>query len=642
MAKRISIISPGQLHDMLEKFNQLQDTLEKMNATAGKIGDNVRKVADGFSKSANAAKNTVSQVKEVENSTKSARSSATDLYYAFKSISNAADGVKNSIIKFYTAHDKFKKPMIELARLSFKAEGIGTTLHQVKALGEAMRRFGGDSRTAASHIENLQANLADIEWGGEGGGLGEVAMRYGLDIVPGADDANSINEKLHNLLGNLNAGQQLNVKRLLGLDDATFQLLKSNDYARLMEIGNGRAAGQLKNDAESKAIAVNDQDAARGAQEQQYGIQQSTSIYDSLIQYYQDIIDRLKSIESISGDLAKAEIKLEQGKALLDAIASLIKALNGLSMLLGAQGLPDISGPKGKTSAKVAKTAWKFVKHLFELGMLLKLGPVALGVGMAYAMYKPMQLLDSEVKEIERYKNASPEEKARMREEQKKKFGKQGLTKYFDMADAAKERMRKEGGPAWKPRSQSRVDDAISAYRNAEASGDIASSALLDAWQTRGRGYDKRANASQEQLEKLNNFIAGLSKSQAQEILDELNLTDAKGRKRDYDVDSSTMKLLQERAGLVESAAGKANDNMKEAGVNLATTESAASQSVHPGNVVQNKTEYKDHIEVHVDSPKEAQETVREFQHRHDGEQGATASFDPSNAGVDMSEPRGM
>jgi len=652
MAKRISIIDKGQLHEMLEGFKQLQNTLEKMNATIGLVGENTKKVAEGFAKSEKEAKNTASQVKDVEKSTKGAKMSATDLYYAFKNIANAANGIKNSIIKFYTAHDKFKKPMIELARLSFKAEGIGTSLHQVKALGEAMRQFGGDSRSAASHIENLQANIADIEWGGEGGGLGEVAMRYGLDIVPGADDANSINEKLHDLLGNLNAGQQLNVKRLLGLDDATFQLLKSNDYKKLMEEGNRRAEGQLKNDAENKAKEVNATDAARNAQEEQYGIQQSTQIFDTLKQLDQDIINRLQSLEKYSGDIAKAEIKLEQGKALVDGIGSLIKAINGLTTLLGAKSLLDIFGPKGN-AGKAAKTAWNLGKsglrgawnigkNVFRWGRTAGMGGLALGAGMAYAMYKPMQLLDSDAKEIERYKKASPEEKKKMREAQKEKFGGLGLTKYFDQADAAEKRKKEEGDPVWKVRSQSRVDDAIAAYKNAEESGDIASSQLLDAWQRKGKGFDQRANASQEQLQKLNNFIAGLSKSQAQDILDELNYTDAKGHKRNYDVDDSTMKLLRERAAEVERTAGRANGNMKEAGLNLATTERAASQSVRPSNVVQNKTEYKDHIEVHVANPKEAEKTVREFQHRHDGEQTTTTSQGSSNAGIDMSEPRGM
>lgn len=125
-----------------------------------------------------------------------------------------------AIKKSFAAVMSFAKEGEELARM---ADMAGTSANQIEKLSIALKNYGGSASSASSTLSKLNQQMEDLKYG-KGGKLGQASIRYGLNI-----NAQTPEQMLLNIakrMEGLKPLQQLNLGRMLGLDDATIMLLQ--------------------------------------------------------------------------------------------------------------------------------------------------------------------------------------------------------------------------------------------------------------------------------------------------------------------------------------------------------------------------------------------------------------------------------
>lgn len=93
----------------------------------------------------------------------------------------------------------------------------GGSIQEVSALGNAMKRFGGDSNSVISAIKAINSGLQQARFGG--GALIEVAKKYGL-MVKNYGSAEKTILGLANQMGRYDRQTRIAIASQLGLDDA--------------------------------------------------------------------------------------------------------------------------------------------------------------------------------------------------------------------------------------------------------------------------------------------------------------------------------------------------------------------------------------------------------------------------------------
>lgn len=93
----------------------------------------------------------------------------------------------------------------------------GGNVEEVSALGNAMKRFGGDTNSVINTMKTMNSHLHEAKYGG--GALIEVAKKYGLVISKGASAEQTIT-KLASQMGRFNRQTRVAIASQLGLDEA--------------------------------------------------------------------------------------------------------------------------------------------------------------------------------------------------------------------------------------------------------------------------------------------------------------------------------------------------------------------------------------------------------------------------------------
>lgn len=122
--------------------------------------------------------------------------------------------------KTFSAVMGFAKEGEELSRM---AQLSGTSAGSIEKLGIALKNYGGSASSASSTLGKLNRQMEDLKFGKKNK-LGQAAIQYGLDI-----NAATPEDMLRNIakrMEGMGALQQVNMGRMLGLDDATIMLLQ--------------------------------------------------------------------------------------------------------------------------------------------------------------------------------------------------------------------------------------------------------------------------------------------------------------------------------------------------------------------------------------------------------------------------------
>ena len=93
----------------------------------------------------------------------------------------------------------------------------GGNVEEVSALGNAMKRFGGDTNSVINTMKTMNSHLHEAKYGG--GALIEVAKKYGLVISKGASAEQTI-IKLTSQMGRFDRQTRVAIASQLGLDEA--------------------------------------------------------------------------------------------------------------------------------------------------------------------------------------------------------------------------------------------------------------------------------------------------------------------------------------------------------------------------------------------------------------------------------------
>ncbi|ELV5447887.1 hypothetical protein SHE86_001744, partial [Campylobacter jejuni] len=129
--------------------------------------------------------------------------------------------VFGSIVATYFSYEVFKGIIQGYAdfnsQLSNTLALTGGSVEEVSALGNALKRFGGNTESVTNSMKALNQHLQDAKFGG--GALIEVAKKYGL-VVSKYDSAEKTIMNLASQMGRYDRQTRVAIASQLGLDDA--------------------------------------------------------------------------------------------------------------------------------------------------------------------------------------------------------------------------------------------------------------------------------------------------------------------------------------------------------------------------------------------------------------------------------------
>lgn len=93
----------------------------------------------------------------------------------------------------------------------------GGNVENVTAMGQALKRFGGDTNSVINAMKSINGHLQELKFGG--GAFVELARKYGIS-VNAFDSADKILLKLGQQLGKYDRQTRISIANTLGLDDS--------------------------------------------------------------------------------------------------------------------------------------------------------------------------------------------------------------------------------------------------------------------------------------------------------------------------------------------------------------------------------------------------------------------------------------
>ena len=129
--------------------------------------------------------------------------------------------VFGGLMASYFSYEIFKGAILGFAEFNTKlAQSIeltGGSVENISAMGNALKRFGGDTQSVISSMESLNSSLQEAKF--VGGALVEVSKKYGLAFSPFANAEDTL-QCLAFQMSNYNRETRVAIGRTLGLDDS--------------------------------------------------------------------------------------------------------------------------------------------------------------------------------------------------------------------------------------------------------------------------------------------------------------------------------------------------------------------------------------------------------------------------------------
>lgn len=214
-------VGTQEWHEANQKLKVSQEELAHALSSEGRreitvARQEAKKLAESEREAARAAK-------ELERDTKAAGKAVSQSSREYEKFARKAViflGQYLAIKKTFSAVMGFAAEGEQLARM---AQLSGTSAEAIEKLGIALKNYGGSASSASSVLGKLNKQMEDLKFG-KGGKLGQAAIRYGLDI-----NAQTPEDMLRNIakrMEGMGALQQVNMGRMLGLDDSTIMFLQ--------------------------------------------------------------------------------------------------------------------------------------------------------------------------------------------------------------------------------------------------------------------------------------------------------------------------------------------------------------------------------------------------------------------------------
>lgn len=147
---------------------------------------------------------------------------------SLKSFGKIAGGIFASIAS-YGALKSAIFSFTELAdKVGHASNLMGYSTENVFALGNALKRFGGNTDSAISSLDSLSGALQEARWGG--GALIDVARKYGVNFLKSNGELMNAEELLFSLgkqMQGLDNLSKVEIGKKLGLDNATLLAIKN-------------------------------------------------------------------------------------------------------------------------------------------------------------------------------------------------------------------------------------------------------------------------------------------------------------------------------------------------------------------------------------------------------------------------------
>ncbi len=308
----------------------------------------------------------VKEFKRVKDASDSAAKSADQNTKATQKAENGFIGLKNSVLKAIAplvAFGVIVNRTLNFAQqgenLLFMANSAGVAAESFNALAMAAERIGGSRAGMAASLGSLSSSLLGIRRGEENG-LTQAAMYYGVKFY-GPNGVATPEEMLENIaraMEGRTVAEQMDMGRMMGLDDGTIRLLQRGVKGLRQEM----ALAQKYNPFDEKTL--------KNVQEFKYSLRELKAAFTMVAgQFLRDLIPHMQRWAEIGKDafdwmidhadavkLALAGI----GAALLIYFGPLY-ALGGLLVLL----VDDFA-----TFARGGKSAleplWKMVTEIWE------------------------------------------------------------------------------------------------------------------------------------------------------------------------------------------------------------------------------------------------------------------------------------
>ncbi|MBO4556644.1 MAG: hypothetical protein J5706_07780, partial [Elusimicrobiales bacterium] len=153
-----------------------------------------------------------------------------------------------AILKAAQSVDHFARMGAEVRDL---AKSAGMAEQKFEKLGYAAKKAGGSYASTAQTVKSLTLGLQNMKFG-SGGAIEQAAMRYGLET--GRDgqifNADELLKSIARTMGSLKGDNaaQIDLANILGLDEATFDMVRGGEASYLKELAQAKATDKKDKD----------------------------------------------------------------------------------------------------------------------------------------------------------------------------------------------------------------------------------------------------------------------------------------------------------------------------------------------------------------------------------------------------------
>lgn len=191
---------------LAEAQARIPEILRHLSEQADRAGQGVERLGRG-------QKNSAAE-------TKSFVQSLITLELSIRRIQGGFNGLKKTAL----FAEKTQKDVLQFSQL---ARSIDASASAMKALDQAGRKFGLGFGEVSNTIKSMKANLADLRWGGSGGGLGMLMRRWGGNFT-GYETEKEMLLKLRRVFMRVAPRDRLLVARDAGVSEQMQDMLTSH------------------------------------------------------------------------------------------------------------------------------------------------------------------------------------------------------------------------------------------------------------------------------------------------------------------------------------------------------------------------------------------------------------------------------
>lgn len=225
----------GEIAKEITDTEKKVDELEKKEKTLNKT---IKEGKDDTVKAKKELAATKREIAETKEKLDSLNGSTGGVILKLKNLTGTIAKIAGSFYALKSAID-FTNDFAQSAEtISELAQNAQISTDKFQDLSNAMIHYGGSVESASSVMSKLKEELTDIQKGGTGGKLKEVALKYHIDT--NTTEVDNFLQNVARKMETLSQDKKLELSNQLGLDPATFKLVSSglDNYIKQLENAN--------------------------------------------------------------------------------------------------------------------------------------------------------------------------------------------------------------------------------------------------------------------------------------------------------------------------------------------------------------------------------------------------------------------